>query len=438
MARSARYAVVTILSLLLLSCEGFSSGYTGPCQDPAHGAPELTGAGLVLTVSDATGRISSYAPGGIYTLTLSRTTGTFKGWLAAALQGSSTSFSNTRAGSLLPLSRASQLSSGCVGAVTHTSSSSRSSVSWQWVAPAGTVTVTFSAVAVVSYNTGFARVSTSLSGGASASPSGGPPSPTPSALSLSPSNSAASATASPAVGVDTCGNLSKVWRLSGRSGRSPTLSSQRDGNDYMYQTAGRSCTRAGGSPPTGGASSSSRRLPAGRRLVFLLALDSSAPLGGTLTVTTCGSSNNATALAVGTGCPSSEGGFRCLESDDGDGSVEHESEDEEEDEDGNEDDEDDENDEDEDDRRRRLADCASNPRAASVTVSSVSSRSFFVQVGSRAAAAARPVQSGVSWVYTPPQTSASRTKSRSSSRSRPPASRTRTKSKTPRNKKQHL
>ena len=130
----------------------------------------------------------------------------------------------------------------------------------------------------------------------------------------------------------------------------------------------------------------------GPRLVYRLLLPDSAPLGGTLTVTTCGRSSNNTVLYLGTGCPTWYGSFNCLRGNDDAGSVAGQA-------------------------------CASNPLAS--TLSHVaSSRMYFVQLGSQSGA---EVVSGLSWSYR--AASASPTRSRTRSRSA-----TRTRSRTPKRK----
>ena len=50
----------------------------------------------------------------------------------------------------------------------------------------------------------------------------------------------------------------------------------------------------------------------GARLVYSLTLGATVPLGGTLTLTTCGVTRNNTVLYVGTGCPAWALPFGCL------------------------------------------------------------------------------------------------------------------------------
>ena len=119
----------------------------------------------------------------------------------------------------------------------------------------------------------------------------------------------------------------------------------------------------------------------GPRLVFLIDLGEDAPLGGVLTVTTCGHSADNTVLYVGTGCPVWAAPFGCLRGNDNAGD------------DGG------------------VGACAANPRAAALALPAVASRVYFVQV---AGYGGSPVVSGLGWSYAPPATrTASRTRSRS-------------------------
>ena len=126
----------------------------------------------------------------------------------------------------------------------------------------------------------------------------------------------------------------------------------------------------------------------GPRLVYRITLSNELPLGGILSLSTCGLTSNDTVLYLGTGCPTWWGSFNCLRaSDDGLGA----------------------------------ATCAGNPRASSLS-HVATSRLYFVQVG---AASGAEVVSGLSWSYT--VASATRTSSRTRSRT---ATRTRTRSAT--------
>ena len=128
----------------------------------------------------------------------------------------------------------------------------------------------------------------------------------------------------------------------------------------------------------------------GPRLVYRISLSDALPLGGTLTLSTCGLTTNNTVLYLGTGCPTWFGSFNCLRGNDDAGSVAGSS-------------------------------CASNPLAS--TLSHVaSSRIYFVQLGTSSGV---DVVSGLSWSYR--VASASPTTSRSRSRTVSP---TRTRSST--------
>ena len=135
---------------------------------------------------------------------------------------------------------------------------------------------------------------------------------------------------------------------------------------------------------------------AGPRLVYVLYLGAATPLGGTLTVTTCGHSANNTVLYAGTGCPTWAAPFACIVGDD-----------------------------------NAVPACGPNAFASTVTLT-VTQVSYFVQLGG---ANGQPITSGLAWAYTPPSASAtgsrSRTRSRSGSATRTrTASATRTRSRT--------
>lgn len=109
-------------------------------------------------------------------------------------------------------------------------------------------------------------------------------------------------------------------------------------------------------------------LPPGPRLVFRISINSSLPLGGILTVTTCGQTSSNTAVYLGTGCPAGGFIFNCLIMNDD------------------------------------AAQCPSNPRAS--TLSRVATvRNYFVQVGSPVGHF--PWSSGLQWTYSLPYLNAS-------------------------------
>ena len=126
----------------------------------------------------------------------------------------------------------------------------------------------------------------------------------------------------------------------------------------------------------------------GPRLVYRITLSDALPLGGTLTLSTCGLTTNNTVLYLGTGCPTWSGSFNCLRANDDAAGA---------------------------------AACAGNPLASTLS-HATSSRMYFVQVG---AANGGEVVSGLSWSYA--VASVTRTRTRSRSRTATP---TRTRSKT--------
>ena len=116
------------------------------------------------------------------------------------------------------------------------------------------------------------------------------------------------------------------------------------------------------------------------RLVYALYLDAAAPLGGVLTVTTCGHTANNTVLYVGTGCPTWDRPFGCKAGNDDAGGADS---------------------------------CGSNARAAAVSITATQ-QVYFIQLGGFAGA---PVTSGLQWRYAPPA-SRSGSSTRSATRSR--------------------
>ena len=108
----------------------------------------------------------------------------------------------------------------------------------------------------------------------------------------------------------------------------------------------------------------------GPRLVFRIALgDFTLPLGGILTLSTCGLTAADTLLYVGTGCPTWAASFACLRGNDNAGDVPGQ------------------------------AACAPNPGASTLSLTLTASRVVFVQV---AAAAGGELVSGLRWSYEPP------------------------------------
>ena len=162
--------------------------------------------------------------------------------------------------------------------------------------------------------------------------------------------------------------MSNILLLRGTSGVSPASASQGAANPGMY-TSGGAC----------GAGYS--WFAPGSRVVYQLNLGPDVPLGGLLTLTTCGLTSNNTALYLGLGCPTWSGAFNCLRGNDNAADVAGQT-------------------------------CGPNPLAS--TLSHVAaSRIYLVQLGD---ASGSGLVSGLRWNYTLPTLSA--TPSRSSSRSR--------------------
>ena len=121
----------------------------------------------------------------------------------------------------------------------------------------------------------------------------------------------------------------------------------------------------------------------GPRLVYRISLSDALPLGGVLTLSTCGLTTNNTVLYLGTGCPTWFGSFNCLRGNDDAGSV-------------------------------AGASCAANPLASALS-HVATSRIYFVQLGASSGA---EVVSGLTWGYRVGSASPSGTRSRTASRTR--------------------
>ena len=233
--------------------------------------------------------------------------------------------------------------------------------------PSGTPSATATASA---FGTGSAARSASGSSAGTPLPTMSPPA----TRTSSPPRTASptvSATPTPPV----CRGLPAVRLLTGTSGVSPPLSTVTAGQPGMY-TAGTCATGL-------------RAFYPGTRLLYSLYLGLGTPLGGTLTLTTCGHTINDTVLYVGTGCPSWERPFACVA--------------------GN------------DDAPLAAAGggggCAGGNARASTVAVVVTQPTYYVQLGGMNGG---DVVSGLGWGYTPPASrsaSGSRTRSRSRSRS---------------------
>jgi len=119
---------------------------------------------------------------------------------------------------------------------------------------------------------------------------------------------------------------------------------------------------------------------AGPRIVYFLALGANATLGGRLVVSTCSRTAGDTLLYVGLGCPVGPVSFQCQVGNDNAGDA------------------------------AGQAACAGNAGASTVTISSTTSRFYFIMLG-HAPGSAPPVAS-VTWVYTPPVPTPSPTRTR--------------------------
>jgi hypothetical protein len=213
------------------------------------------------------------------------------------------------------------------------------------------------------------------------------PTPTQSASGTASRTGSVSATATPTPSVtDTpmCGARAPITSLYGVSGSLPA----------PVDLGGPS--GVGGLYTSGTCARGLSALYPGPRALFFLDVGEGVPLGGTLTVTTCGATSNNTVLYVGTGCPSWSVPFNCRVGNDDAG--------------------------DDPAAAALTGGCAGNPRASTTLQTGVGARSYFIQLGGYLGA---PVVSGLAWRYYPPP-SASASRSVSPSATRSPGSRSRT------------
>ena len=152
-----------------------------------------------------------------------------------------------------------------------------------------------------------------------------------------------------------------VRLLAGSSGAAPALSTAAAGQPGMYTS--------------GSCAVGYKTYFPGARLLFALDLGTTTPLGGVLTVTTCGHTANNTVLYVGTGCPSWALPFGCLVGGD------------------------------------NAPDCGGNAFASTVALVATQSN-YFIQLGG---VNGRAITSGLQWTYA--ASSASGTSSRTRTRS---------------------
>jgi hypothetical protein len=169
-----------------------------------------------------------------------------------------------------------------------------------------------------------------------------------------------------------------VTALVGTNGSAPLLSTASYGNAGMYTS--------------GSCAAGYRTFFPGSRLVYALYLGDGVPVGGTLTVTTCGRTAADTVLYVGTGCPTAGASFGCLVGADD-----------------------------------AAPPCAANALASTLKITAAQ-RNYFLQLGG---VNGRDVASGLAWAYAAPPASPSGSRSRSRTRSRSrPASRSGSRSRT--------
>ena len=157
--------------------------------------------------------------------------------------------------------------------------------------------------------------------------------------------------------------MNRISAQSGANGTFPIASSAVAGNVGMY---------------TSGSCAGFSTFFPGSRLVYRIALIDGTPLGGTLTLSTCGLTLNNTVLYLGTGCPTWALPFGCLRGNDDAGDAAGQS-------------------------------CPSNPQASTISIVATS-RFFFVQLGTSSGA---DVVSGLSWSYAAPRPTPTSTRTRS-------------------------
>ena len=157
--------------------------------------------------------------------------------------------------------------------------------------------------------------------------------------------------------------VNRVAVQSGVSGTFPVASSADAGNAGMYTS--------------GSCAVGYQSFVPGPRLVYRITLSNELPVGGTLTLSTCGLTSNDTVLYLGTGCPTWFGSFNCLR--------------------GN------------DDAVVGAAICAGNHLASALSYITTS-RLYFVQLGTSSGA---EVVSGLSWSYRTASASSTSTCTRS-------------------------
>ena len=172
--------------------------------------------------------------------------------------------------------------------------------------------------------------------------------------------------------------VSRVLPLAGLAGATPgAYSVEAAGNPGMYSS--------------GSCAAGFKTFFSGPRLVFYLDLGEGVPLGGALTLSTCGLTANNTVLYAGSGCPTWAYPFACAAGNDDAADVPGQA-------------------------------CAGNPRASTLVLQPVGGRAHFVQVGAYGVGAGAGggggLVSGLSWAYVPPSQTPSRSGSRSRTRSR--------------------
>ena len=160
--------------------------------------------------------------------------------------------------------------------------------------------------------------------------------------------------------------VGNITTLSGLRGAAPPVALGVYGTSGLFSSG--SCAR--------GLSS----VYASPRIVYFLTLGTGVVLGGRLVVSTCGRTTGDTLLYIGTGCPVGPITFQCLVGNDDAG-----------------------------DNSGQVA-CAGNAAASTATVSSATSRFYFIMLG-HAPGSAPPVAS-VTWEYTPPVATPSPTRTR--------------------------
>ena len=161
MARTAAIPASTAALLvlaLLAGVRGHPSGYTACGNVPGHSS-RADATGFTVTLRNAAGApVTAWTAGQTYTVTMARSGGAFRGFVAAVFPGASWGgdYGAAKAGALS--AGANSRAGGC-GGVTHASRADKTTATWTWAPPArGTGAVSFYATAVIGYSSSWMQV----------------------------------------------------------------------------------------------------------------------------------------------------------------------------------------------------------------------------------------------------------------------------------------